>query len=954
MNRSRLVRCYYLLLGRARLPLLALLALLTGLLALPASRVGIEQDNASMVAAEPLQQESYRHFKELFGRDDLLLLGLQSDDLLSPTGLARLDRLTRDIEQLPGIARVFSLSNARTAIPGPFGAQPAALLPDLAAENFSTRLDERLRQNRELGSRLLSPDRTTAAILAVPKQTDGNRLQNLVSALRRIGDELPPGNRLYLTGIPVQKADVARAIQRDQRVMIPLSVLVLGLLLLLLFRRPLGVLLPLAVMAISLVWTIGLYSLAGLQLNTVTALLPPVIMVLAVATCIHLLHGWLELAGERGEVRTLLAHRMATLFTPCLLTALTTAIGLFSLTVCDVPAVRYFGLYAGLGALLSFALATTLVPVILSWRPLPQRHAARPPRLLRRGLRRATRLVLWRPAGVLLAAGLLSALALPGLGQIRNNTDLVRFFRPTAPLYADTLALDRSLGGVETIEMMLTRKDGKAFDADQLQRLADWQRELQRHPEITGSFGLPDLLGVLWRAENPERTASLPTDDAQLLDLFDLLSGIGDRQLVRRLVSADLRHTRLSIQLHLLGSAEASRLANELLAEGRSRLGEGISLEATGGFLLMSGDSNRLVRSLLMSFGLSLVLILAALYAAFRSWRLLLVALAPNLIPLLWTGGLMGWFGIDLNTGTAMIAAVTIGLVVDDTIHFLHRYRREQHGYGKPALVRTTLGVGPALVISTLVLALGFWVGVFGSFLPTSWFSLLTGTTLVGALLCDLLVLPAGLLVLERLRRRKHAAVMLLCLLLFCALPAWAAGSLPQQLQQNDADLPVRSVLLPTDPPHVGSLRLLKRGTAVVLQTDLETTLLRRVLAAISRSEQQRWPAGRPGHDAMLGYLDMLSAAGAAAEQRVAGIPAGSDRRRRLQIEFIAAPPDYRLAFFLPDSRGNRALLASRSIGKDFCLAEMRAILGEQLKLDSEGVDRILAALLEPHSMEQP
>jgi predicted RND superfamily exporter protein len=951
MTTGRLTRIFYLLLGRPRLPVLLTLALLTILLARPALEVGIEQDNASMAAAEPTQVALYQDFQRLFGRDDVLLLGLQSPNLLSRSGLERLDRLTREIEALPGIDRVFSLSNARIAVPGPFGAEAANLLPDLDNDDFAALLTTHLQQHPTQTRRLLSADRQTAALLAIPTVMDGIELQQLVLTLRKLGQQLPAGNRLYLTGLQVQKADVARAIQRDQRTIIPLSVTILGLLLLLLFRRPLGVLLPLAVMGISLTWTIGLYSLAGLQLNTVTALLPPVIMVLAVATSVHLLHGWLELAGEKGEVRTLLAHCMATLFVPCLLTALTTAIGLLSLSVCEIPAVRYFGLFAGLGTLIAFAVAVLLIPILLSWQPLPPRITGRQLRPLRHVLRRLTRLILWRPGMILVAATLLSSLALPGLWQIRNNTDLVRFFRPSSPLHADTLALDRNLGGVESLEMVLSRQDGLPLDAALLHRLAGWQKQLQRHPEVTGSFGLPDLLGTLWRADRPESTSELPENDAELLEIFDLLTGVGDRKLVEQLVSSDLRHARLSVQLHLLGSASASRLGELLLAEGRQQLGPDAKLQATGDFLLMSGDSNRLVVSLLKSFGLSLSLVLIALYATFRNWRLLLVALAPNLIPLLWTGGLMGWFDIDLNTGTAMIAAVTIGLVVDDTIHFLHRYQREHRGYIKPALVRTTLGVGPALITSTLVLTLGFWVGIFGSFLPTAWFSLLTGATLIGALVCDLLVLPAGLLVLGRLRNRALAPVLILAFLLFPS-PQAKATTLPGMLQESGEDLPVRSAPIPVQPPHVGELKLLKRGTAVVLQTDLETTLLRRVLAAISAKEQQRWPAESAGHAAMLDYLRLLRDAGTAAEARVADKPVGSDRKRRLQIEFIAAPPVFYVAFFLPEEAG-RKLFSNQRISRDFCLTEIGAILGEHLQLDTEATAAILHPLLPPGSFEK-
>jgi predicted RND superfamily exporter protein len=141
----------------------------------------------------------------------------------------------------------------------------------------------------------------------------------------------------------------------------------------------------------------------------------------------------------------------------------------------------------------------------------------------------------------------------------------------------------------------------------------------------------------------------------------------------------------------------------------------------------------------------------------FRSFRIMALSIIPNVIPIVWTGGLMGALGIDLSTGTTMIASVVIGIAVDDTIHYLTRFRREQWR-GTPEAVRTTTtGTGRALVISSVVLVIGFWVGALGSFKPTIYFSLLTGITMISALFCDLLVLPASLLLWDPARREAAA-----------------------------------------------------------------------------------------------------------------------------------------------------------------------------------------------------
>ena len=193
---------------------------------------------------------------------------------------------------------------------------------------------------------------------------------------------------------------------------------------------------------------------------------------------------------------------------------------------------------------------------------------------------------------------------------------------------------------------------------------------------------------------------------------------------------------------------------NRILEQGQKIFGRPYSLKATGSFFQVTQDSNRLVLDQVKSFSLALAMVMLTILVLFRSLKLMLLLLIPNLIPLLWIRGLMGWLGIDLSTGTAMIASVVIGLAVDDTIHYLARYRREYKKDCRQAVTCTTTGVGRALTVSSIVLVFGFWVGDFGSFKPTVYFSLLAGGTMIGAWVCDLIVLPACLYLTDPVRRR--------------------------------------------------------------------------------------------------------------------------------------------------------------------------------------------------------
>lgn len=751
---GRLERLFQGLTGRWRIPCLAVIAVTTLLLLTFALGVRIESDNRSMVSNDPDLQVNYDRFRSTFGADETLLLALTRPDLLHPRGLKLVERLTQELAATPGVARVLSLTTARQLVPGELGAEAVPLVAKPYLEDDLPKLNGALAQNPELAQMLLSRDRRTALFvidLADDPVQQVNGIANVEKLLARYRDQ-----ELHLTGTPLLKLAVSRLIQRDQQVIVPFSVLVLALLLLLMFRRLSGLFLPLAVMAITLCWTIGIYSLCGYALNPITGLLPPVIMVISIATTVHLYSAWLQLAGEPGAGNSLLAREMRRLSTPCLFTALTTALGLLSLLVSDVPAVRLFGLFAAVGVMLSFLVNILVAPALLSFLPIPESgRRLYDAGILNRLLQATARLTVNSPRLVIGVSLLFALVALGGATRIQNNTDLLRFLKADSPLHRDTLMIDQAVGGVNRVEFLLARKDGRGLTTlEDVSRLERLHRFIDGEPGVSGSYSIFHLLRQLHRAETGGSELTLPENRDGLLALFDLLEVAPDQEFLRKLISADFTRLRLSVRTSAMGTSETAGLVKRIGEAATRELGGNYTLVPTGEYYQVVSDSNRLVANVVSSFTLSLATVFGALFIQFRSLKLLALSLIPNLIPLAWTAGLMALLGIDLSTGTAMIAAVAIGLTVDSTIHYLARFQREERGECREAVLRTTMATGRALVISALVLFFGFSVGGLSSFLPTIYFSVLTGVTMVGAVVCDLLVLPASLVLCDAWQRR--------------------------------------------------------------------------------------------------------------------------------------------------------------------------------------------------------
>lgn len=743
------------LLTRGRIPYLLLLALLVPWSAWQASRVGVERNNESLVARDAAQDQLYDQFRRTFGSDEDLLIAVRPPQLLSPQGLQVIADLTARIATLPGVRNVFSLTSAQQIVAGDAGAEPAPLVrPPYEAGAAGAALD----RNPDVAAMFVSPDRRTAGLLVEIEDRPGDEDYRaaLIHALRALGQEVGrDGVALHLTGIAVQKNDVSEYIERDKVWLMPLAVVVLAAALALFFRHLLGVVLPLAVTGITVAGTLAAYGLAGLQVNAITALLPPVLMVLSLAVSVHLIQGWIEEPAGGDPVARIRAVVRRLRF-PCFFCALTTALGFGSLVTSPMPAVQEFGLFAAFGVLLSFAIGMTLVPVGLSFLAPPSAPRAQPHhQWFERVLRWTATQAVTRPWRVLGIFTVLTAVAAAGLPLVRNNTDLVRFLKSDAPLFRDTTFIDAHLGGASMLDFVVTRRDGAPLtSADDLRRLAALEQAIATRAPVTGVTSILAVVRQVQRAERRGAGPQLPADDEASGYVFDLLEAADDQRLIHKLVAPDFTAARVNVRIHAIGTAEAAPLAAAIRDDGARLLGDDYRLQATGAFYRVAEDSNGLVRAQVRSFGTAIALVFLAIGVLFRSPRLVLAAVIPNVMPIIWTGGLMGAAGIDLSTGTTMIASAVIGLVVDDTIHYLATFDRVYRGDAAAAVWQTTTGVGTPLLMNNLLLVLGFWVGCFGSFKPTIYFSLLSGVTMLTALVCDLFVTPACLMIFGAPRRR--------------------------------------------------------------------------------------------------------------------------------------------------------------------------------------------------------
>jgi len=739
---------------RFRIPILVATLGLTIFLALQGSRLRSGWNEQTELSANDPALATFQQFLERFGGQEYLLVILQGDDLFSPKGLTYLQQLTDSLWEVPHAVDVVSLStlpicrgegaNARME---PFYLEPPA------TRDESDRLQSEALDNPLWVGSLVSADGHTACInVMLPSLSDQvtDRLES-VAAVEAILQQNPnPLLEVSFTGLSPMASDMQAALQGDLiRFLILTPILVMACLFWA-FRTGRGMWVPALVISMAVVWAMGLLGLSGGSLNICTVMLPTLVAVNALSYSIHLLNGVHESCARGGEHQKILIRTLAHLAPPIWIAAVTTAMGFGALLFTELRSLRELGLFSAIGILLAVLLCMTLVPILLSWLPLPAPSAHRHVRV------RSLRWTLWQVASFVnrdrwkipALLVLLIGLSVLGIRHIHVETQWARYLPDSAPSIHALQVVEENLAGFHVLELELEGPEGTFHEPWALRELDQLQQTLTAWPQVDKTMSAVDLVRELHQARNPEASqgeaAALPESAGELAEIRLLYSMAGPGGMMEAFLTKDGSAARLSLRLPSMTTAEQLQLIEQIDETAAQSLDSRLTLHSTGVVKLFAVKLHALVRSLMKSFALSFLLIAGVLSIQLRSIRVGLCSMIPNVLPVLLGFGLMGYLGIPLSASTVMIASVGIGIAVDDTIHMLLRYRQELQAGRSPesAVRRTLLGTGRAVVFSSIGLTAGFTVLAFSRFSLNREFGLLTAFIMLAALLTDLFVTP--------------------------------------------------------------------------------------------------------------------------------------------------------------------------------------------------------------------
>lgn len=709
---------------------LLLVAALT-VLALPRLD-GLEVDNSLEVWLPPggAEQQRYQEFVDEFGSEEYVLVIYPLALPLEDGFLEQLVDLRFELEDVDGVAGVYDLS-------GIYSRFYTLVGRERFEQDLSTPFYSRF---------LVSDDLEFAATWVLLDLSAADGRSSVVGGIRR-GAEQAGLDRFWLAGSPVLNQALDDSSTGAARRFFPLVFVVSALLLLWVFRRLAGVLIPVISVGCGLIWTLALLVAGGESLDMVTVTLPPVLWVVGLATSIHLLARSQARLRSGEAVESSIRDSLVELIPPCVMSALTTAIGFGALAASSMQPVRVMGTYAAIGVFCCLASNLLLFPLLGRWWGAHRGRWSETSSVVRR-LESLAAAVMRRPVAIAVVSAALAIVAAAGSARIEADSNVVEFFADDTAIAETYEEIVPSITGAYSLEVLLDPPAG-ARSLSTLERADRLAEELGDLPGVARVLSVVDFVKkASMTIEDPSAPYDLPADESELSSAWDRV----DRHLteeVRTLVSRD-GTIRLSVIARPMGSG-----AHRHLVERVEEVLSDADLSAwkprvTGVVTLLVEMQDELLLSQIKSFGLAFLLIVPLILLFFRSLGYAVASLPPNLLPILLVLGSMGYVGIPLDPATVMIAAIAFGLAVDDTIHFLGHFRRLRRDGSAPrdAARETLAAVGRALWITTVVVAAGFSMLCFSSFRPLLFFGLLSAVTALVALAGNLVLLPAILILL--------------------------------------------------------------------------------------------------------------------------------------------------------------------------------------------------------------
>ncbi|MEO8068486.1 MAG: MMPL family transporter [Flavobacteriales bacterium] len=748
---------------RNRMAILIAIGLVTMFMGYKATKVRLSYQHGGLLPRTDSAYISYEHFQKQFGSDgNVMVIGVQGERFYTPKAFTAWNVLGQDLKKIDGVDSVFSEAHMYTLLRDDslmrFRLEPVMKEPPRTTAEMDTLMARvhALPFYRDL----LYNERTKTSLMMVfvnPGKFNSEERGDMIERIQQCAAryEQDEGLKLHYSGLPYIRMEVTSLVRAEMPLFLGLALLVSAILLFLFFRSWQVVWACLAVVIIAVIWSFGFIGLLDFKISLLMSVIPPLVIVTGVPNCVFLINNYHYEFVRHGNKVKALTRMISRVGGAAFITNATKAAGFAAFMVTYSDVLKEFGLIATLGILTLFVLSLVLTPIFFSYLPSPGqrqlRHLER--RWMDRMVDRIVRLVNQRRNAIYVITSAIVVVAFFGISQLRNESRIVDDLPKNHPVLADLHFFEENFHGVMPLEVLIdTHKKGGAMKDANLRRIEQLEDTLATYPEFSRPLAIVDAIKFMrqgFHGGDPADYALVESHEKAFIQPY-LGNASAEQGMAKAFLDSTRQTTHLSVQMADIGTKRMDALLKKLTPQVDSIFAPAdYTVTLTGTSIVFLKGSAYLVRNLAVSLFWAIVIIVALMALLFGSFRILVVSLIPNLIPLVITAGLMGFTNVPIKPSTILVFGIALGIAVDNAIYLLARYRLELKLTGQDlarSVDKAVREVGVGIIYTSVVLFFGFITFAASKFGGIRALGTLTSITLLVAMFTNLLVLPALLL----------------------------------------------------------------------------------------------------------------------------------------------------------------------------------------------------------------
>lgn len=749
--------------------IILLLVAMTYFLFLQSKNIHFSHTEANLLPTNHEANVDYNQFLEIFGEEgNLVILAVKDSTLFTAEKFNKWNALAKKFDSFPEVAHTVSLADIKKLTKNKrrqkfvaksfFDGNPKTNKEVIA-------IKEELFKNYPFYNNLLfnKETGTIRTAIYIKKDIINTKIRRdfIINTLKPEIEAFEKENNLnvYISGMPYVRTLNSQNIQDEMMFFVFGALGVTALIFFFFFRSFRATFITLTVVTIGVIWAFGIIGWLGYEVSILTALIPPLIIVIGVPNAVFLIHKYQQEIKNHGNQARSLQRVITKIGNATLMTNLTTASGFATFIFTKSKVLNEFGIIASINIMAIFVLSLLIIPIIYSFLPVPKEKHLK--HLEKKWI---NNIVNWmistvknKQIAIYITTFILVIVSIIGVYMIRVSGSLIEDMPKEKDFYKDIKFFEKEFGGIMALEVLIdTKKPKGVMKLSTLKRMDKIEEEFDEIEELSPMLSVLNLVKYSKQAfynGNP-KFFQIPTTGEKNQILAYVKNSKTNKNMLTTFVDSTGRYARMTTYMKDVGTDKMDEIEARLAVKVKKHFPEkNYDITLTGKALVFLKGTTYLVKNLAVSLGIAIVLIALFMAWMFRSFKMILISLIPNILPLLLTAGLMGYLGVPIKPSTILVFSIAFGISVDDTIHFLAKYRQElkvNNWKVRKSVYGALKETGVSMFYTSIVLFFGFLIFMFSSFGGTIALGGLVSITLLFAMVSNLILLPALLLSFER------------------------------------------------------------------------------------------------------------------------------------------------------------------------------------------------------------